>query len=209
MAGIKKAYTNSRLGIVWIDGHADIHSPYTSPSGNIHGMPLAAILNEDNRKFDLGDLDEETKDQWEKLKSIGGIVPKSKPDDLVFIGVRDTEKEENYLIDKYNIPNYTAELLRKKGVNTVVSEIKKKHSDCDVIYISFDVDSMDSKLVSAGTGTPVENGLLENEAKELLKGLMDWDKVVGLEIAEINPLLDDKGNKMAEIVSDILEHALS
>ena len=209
VAGIKHAYPNKRLGIIWIDAHADLHSPYTSPSGNVHGMPLATILNEDNKKFDLGDVKEETKQRWEKLKQVGGISPKVRPEDLIFIGVRDTEKEEDYLIEKLNITNYTPEQLRQKGIEEVISEIKnQKLKDCDIIYVSFDVDSMDCMEVSYGTGTPVENGLWEREVKQILSALIKWDKIVGLEITEINPLLDDKKNKMAETTLEILEFAL-
>jgi arginase len=209
IAGIKRAYPQARLGLIWIDAHADLHSPYTSPSGNVHGMPVAAVLNEDNLKFDPGDVQPETRELWEKLKAVGGIVPKVLPSDVVFIGVRDTEKEEDYLMKKHKMPNYKPEMLRQKGIDNVIAEIKnEKLKDCDIIYVSFDVDSLDSDLVSTGTGTPVKNGLHDYEAKEILHKLMLWDKVVGLEITEINPLLDNKGNKMAETALDILEYAL-
>ncbi len=209
VAGIKSAYPKLRLGIIWIDAHADLHSPYTSPSGNVHGMPLATILNEDNLEFDSGDVNKETKRYWEKLKNVGGVKSKALPEDLVFIGVRDTEKEEDHLIEKYNITNYTPELLRQKGIAKVIEEIKTdKLSNCDIVYVSFDVDSLDCDAVSLGTGTPVENGLFVNEAKEILQQLLSWDKVVSLEITEINPLLDDQKNKMAETALGILEHAL-
>ena len=208
VAGIKNANPKKRIGIIWIDAHADLHSPYTSPSGNIHGMPLAAVLNEDNLKFDPGDVKDETKEQWEKLKRVGGHSPKAKPEDLIFIGVRDTEKEEDYLMETLKIKNYKPDELRDNGLQETLSEIREKLADCDVVYVSFDVDSLDSKTVSSGTGTPVENGLFVNEAKEILKNLMSWDKVIALEITEINPLLDDQKNKMAETALEILEYAM-
>lgn len=127
----------------------------------------------------------------------------------MFIGVRDTEKEEDHLIEEFNIVNYTPPLLRQKGIENVMAEIKnKKLKNCDMVYVSFDVDSLDCREISYGSGTPVENGLSENEAKAILKALMDWEKVVGLEITEINPLLDNKQNKMAETTLEILEFAL-
>jgi arginase len=209
VAGIKKAHPDKRLGIIWIDAHADLHSPYTSPSGNVHGMPIATIIDEDNLKFELDDVDDSTKIHWEKLKNVGGIKPKALPQDIVFIGVRDTEKEEDYLIEKFKIMNYTPEILRKKTVDKVISEIQEGIlADCDIIYVSFDVDSLDSEAVSTGTGTPVENGLMVDEAKQLLGAFMKWDKVVGLEVTEINPLLDNKGNLMAQTALEILEFAL-
>lgn len=208
IAGIKKAHPEKRLGIIWIDAHADLHSPYTSPSGNIHGMPLATVLNEDNRKFDPGDVETATQQQWEVLKKVGGVTPKASPKDLIFIGVRDTEKEEDYLIEQHDITNYDVAKLRKKGVRMVINEIKEKLKDCDMVYISFDVDSLDCDEVSLGTGTPVPNGLSVKEAREILESLLQWDKVISLEVTEINPLLDNKKNKMAETALSILEYAL-
>jgi len=209
VAGIKKAYPNARLGVIWIDAHADLHSPYTTPSGNVHGMPIATMLNEDNLDCQAREVDPETILQWEQLKRVGGIAPKILPEDVVFIGVRDTEHQEDYLIDEYGITNYTPELLRKKGVDRVIEEIKSfRLKDCDIVYVSFDVDSLDCEVVSSGTGTPVENGLYPSEAKALLKAFMNWDKLVSLEVTEINPLLDTK-NIMAETALSILEHALN
>ena len=76
IAGVKMAYPDSRLGVIWIDAHADLHSPYTSPSGNLHGMPLAATLGEDNIENKVNDLDYETIELWERLKNVGNISPK-------------------------------------------------------------------------------------------------------------------------------------
>ncbi len=209
IAGIKKAYPNKRLGIIWIDAHADLHSPYTTPTGNVHGMPLATVINEDNLTFRNGNIKKDTMQKWDRLKNIGNISPKAAPEDIVFIGVRDTEKEEGYLMEHYGIVNYTPNLLRKKGVTNVIDEIKNKILDkCDMIYVTFDVDSLDCDLVSMGTGTPVKNGLLVDEVKQLLKEFITWDKTISLEVTEINPLLDNKGNKMAETTLEILEYAL-
>ena len=207
VAGIKSAFPDKRIGIVWIDAHADLHSPYTSPSGNTHGMPLAAIFNEDNKKFDPGDVKVQTEIEWQKLKSIGVTGPKARPDDLVFIGVRDTEKEEDYLIDKFAIKNYRPAYFREIGVSKMILEIKDKLKHCELVYISFDVDCLDSKMVSQGTGTPVKDGILVHEAKEILKSLMSWEKVCCLEVTEINPLLDQR-NSMAETALGILEYSL-
>ena len=209
VAGIKKAFPDKRLGIIWIDAHADLHSPYTSPSGNIHGMPIATMIAEDNLKFELDDVPKATRKLWNQLKETGGMQPKISPNDIVFVGVQDTEKEEDYLIEKHNILNYTPLELRKKSLKTVISEIQNKVLQaCDMVYISFDVDCLDSDLVSKGTGTPVSNGLRVEEVKTLLKSFLKWDKIVCLELTEINPLLDNKGNKMAQTALEILEYAL-
>ena len=209
VAGIKKAFPDKRLGVIWIDAHADLHSPYTSPSGNIHGMPIATMIAEDNLKFELDDVPKATRKLWNQLKETGGMQPKISPNDIVFVGVQDTEKEEDYLIEKHNIVNYTPLELRKKSLKTVISEIQNKVLQaCDMVYISFDVDCLDSDLVSKGTGIPVSNGLRVEEVKTLLKSFLKWDKIVCLELTEINPLLDNKGNKMAQTALEILEYAL-
>jgi len=205
IAGIKKAYPNKRVGVVWIDAHADIHTPYTTPSGNLHGMPLATALNEDNLDAQINDLNPETFDLWTKLKNTGGIAPKIKVEDIVYISVRDTEKPEEDYLSKHNIKNYSVDEIREKSKEKVALEIRNRLNDCDVIYISFDVDSMDCILVSKGTGTPVENGLSASEANYFMTNFASWDKVKCIEFVEINPCLDNKINKMAETAYDILK----
>src|SRR6476660_1077159 len=103
IAGIKMAKPRSKLGVIWIDAHADLHTPFTTPSGNLHGMSVATAINEDNIECAVHDIEEETKAYWEKLKNIGKISPKVLPEDVVLISARDYEKEEKYVIDKHNI----------------------------------------------------------------------------------------------------------
>ncbi len=208
IAGIKKAYPNKRLGVIWIDAHADIHTPYTTPSGNIHGMPLATALNEDNLEAQINQLDDKTTNLWNQLKQIGDIAPKINVEDIVYISVRDTEQPEDDFIEKHQIKNYSVDEIRAKGQEVVLDEIKTKLSDCDLIYVSFDVDSMDCILVSKGTGTPVEHGLSPTEADFFLTHLAQWNKTACIEFVEINPCLDDKINKMAETAYDILKEVV-
>lgn len=205
IAGIKKQYPNKRLGVIWIDAHADIHTPYTTPSGNIHGMPLATALGTDNLESKVNEPIPETVEFWNKLKNMGGVMPKVLPQDVVFISVRDTEQPEDDFIERNKIKNYSVDEVRTKGLETVSAEVKSKLTDCDIVYISFDVDSMDCILVSKGTGTPVENGLNPEEAKFFLNDFAKWDKVCCVEVVEINPCLDNKINRMAEVAYDILE----
>src|SRR5690606_13880016 len=101
IAGIKTANPDKRLGVIWIDAHADAHSPYTTPSGNMHGMSLAIALNEDNRENKIKDLDPETKFFWKSVKKIGIPGPKLDPNDLVYIVVRSYEQPEDFLMKKY------------------------------------------------------------------------------------------------------------
>ncbi len=203
IAGIKKQFPEKRIGVVWIDAHGDIHSPYTTPSGNMHGMPVATALAEDNKENQRNTLSDEETEIWDRLKNIHGICPKILPEDLVYIAVRDIEKEEVDLINRLNICSHSVSDVRNKGALNIVEEIKSKFVDYDFIYISFDVDSMDPEFTSHGTGTPVENGLKPDEALQIMDALLKTDKVICLEFVEINPCLDEKKNKMAEVAFEL------
>ena len=207
IAGIKLAKPNSRLGIIWIDAHADLHTPYTTPSGNMHGMPLSASIGEDNEESKVHDPDEKTKKQWEQLKTLGKISPKVLPEDVVFISLRDYEKEEKHLIEKYEMKVITTAELRRKGPENVVRAALRYLTECTDIYVSFDVDCLDSSITK-GTGTPVSNGLKEREAEDLVSKFMQNRKICCFEITEVNPTLD-KENLMAEIAFNILQRSVN
>ena len=207
IAGIKAAKPDSKIGVIWFDAHADLHTPYTTPSGNMHGMPLATAIGEDNMKFAVHELNDETKQQWEYLKNIGNINPKILAEDIVFIALRDYEKEERGLIEKYGMKVITTNEVRRKGPENIVRAVNRYLSDCTDIYISFDVDSLDSSI-SKGTGTPVGNGLKEREAEDLISKFMQNRKVCCFEITEVNPTLD-KENLMAEIAFNILQRSVN
>lgn len=207
IAGIKMAKPKSKLGVIWIDAHADLHTPYTTPSGNMHGMPMAASINENNEECAVHELDDETVKQWNYLKNIGKIAPKVLPEDVVFISLRDYEKEERHLIEKYDMKVITSKEVRNKGAENVVRAAIRYLSDCTDIYISFDVDSLDSSI-SKGTGTPVSNGLREREVEDLISKFMQNRKICCFEITEVNPTLD-KENLMAEIAFNILQRSVN
>ncbi len=207
IAGIKTAKPKSKLGVIWIDAHADLHTPYTTPSGNIHGMPMAASIGEDNLEMSVHDLDEKTHKQWEHLKHIGKICPKVLPEDVVFISLRDFEKEEKHLIEKHGMKVITTAEVRRNGAENVCRKVLRYLSDCTDIYVSFDVDSLDSSI-SRGTGTPVSNGLREREAEDLISKFMQNRKICCFEITEVNPTLD-KENLMAEIAFNILQRSVN
>lgn len=203
ICGIKQTFAEKRLGVIWIDAHADLHTPYTTPSGNMHGMPLAMVSNMDNKECQVNHPKGETVEMWEELKRVGGEGAKINLSDVVFISVRDFEQPEKFLMEKYKITNFNTQQVRSEGVATVASKVLELLRDCDLIYISFDVDSMDSKF-SVGTGTPVPNGLTVEEAKELNTTLIKDPRVIAWEMVEVNPTLDTQ-NKMAENAFEILE----
>lgn len=200
IAGIKNSFPDKRIGVIWVDAHADLHTPYTTPSGNLHGMPLAIAIGTDNLDCQRNDVDEETANMWSQLKSTSVSA-----NDLVYIAVRDTEYEEEYIINELGIKNYSVAEVRGSGVKKILSQIEDQLADCDFIFLSFDVDSMDPILASYGTGTPVANGLSPAEAKEILRGCLSFSKTIAFELVEVNPCLDEKQNKMAEIAFEILE----
>ena len=203
ISGLKMAHPDKKIGVIWIDAHGDLHTPYTTPSGNIHGMPVSITLGEDNLPSQINEPSTEIVEYWDKLKNIGGISPKVSHSDVVFVGVRDTEKPEDDLMARKNIKNYKVDEVRQKGIQTIYNEITERLAECDYIYVSFDVDSMDCEVVSRGTGTPVENGLFPEEAKELLNLLAKNEKTICMEVVEVNPCLDNKVNKMAETAWDL------
>ncbi len=207
LAGIRMAHPERRLGVIWIDAHADMHTPYTTPSGNMHGMPLAAALGVDNVENAVHQPDKSTLEIWTKLKHLGGKTPRILPSDLVFIALRDYEKEEEDLLKRLNIRVIPVSEVRKKGVENIVRQTLLHLSACDDIYVSFDVDSLDS-AISRGTGTPVSNGLREREAEDMMASLMQNHKICCFEVTEVNPTLD-KENLMAEIAFSILQRSVN
>src|SRR5687767_11838536 len=137
IAGIKLAKPHSKLGVIWIDAHADLHTPYTTPTGNMHGMPIAVSVGEDNEESKVHELDEKTIKAWQQLKEFGKIHPKILPEDIVLISLRDFEKEEKFLIDKYNIKIISTSEVRRKGPESIVKAVLRYLSDCTDIYVSF------------------------------------------------------------------------
>jgi arginase len=203
ISGIKKAHPKKRLGVIWIDAHADFHTPYTTPSGNMHGMTLAMACDFDNLECKVNDPRGETLEYWEQIMNVGIGGAKIYPEDIVFVSVRDMEKPENYLVNKYGIGFIETEEVKKAGPEASALKALKMLDHCDLIYVSFDVDSLDSRI-STGTGTPVPNGLTVEEAKVFNVTLGRSEKVCCWEVAEVNPTLDTE-NRMAESAFEIME----
>jgi arginase len=207
IAGIKKAKPESRLGIIWVDAHADLHSPFTSHSGNMHGMTLAAALGMDNLACLFRYPDKMTLDFWDCFKHVGGVSEKIRPSDIVYVTLRDLEEQESQLIDKFGIRNFTTKELRamkEKVLGTLILEYLK---DCTDIYLSFDTDSLDGSI-SKGTGLPVDNGIMPKEAEELIGIILQDPKVICFEITELNPRFDFN-HATTTMVYHLLEKALS
>ena len=201
VSGTKMAFPDQRLGVVWIDAHADLHSPWTTPSGNVHGMPLALLMQIEKKGKNRPRV--YTMDTWDRLRKIGVSGPKLLPSDLVFIALRDYEPEEEAIIKEHGIKVITVDDLRKHGTDAAVKETLAHLTGCQRLHISFDVDSLDLSI-SVGMGTPVSNGLNLEEARALLSGFCADPKTATLDVVEINPALNT-GNAMAEATLSILE----
>ncbi len=208
MAGLKLAYPNETIGVVYIDAHADFHTPFTSPSGNIHGMPLAIATDIDNKEMQINNPNDEEIKYWNKLKAMSGkraINPK----DIVFCSLRDYQEAEKHLLKKYGIKNYTTAMITYAGIKKVVEDIFDDLAHCDHIYVSFDVDSIDP-LYIPGTGTPSHGGLSFEQALQLNIELIKNPKVCCWESAEINPILDKQNisGKCSFIILDQVTKSL-
>ncbi len=174
-----------RTGVVWIDAHADFNTPATSPSGNIHGMPLAALLG-------LGDP---------QLTEIAGPAPKVRPEDVVLIGVRSVDPGERELLRQSGVAVYTMKEVDKMGMPTVAANAIAQMQGLERVHVSFDADVLDPS-VAPGVGTPVAGGLSYREAHLLMELLADAGIVTSLDLVEVNPILDEK-NRTAAIVVEL------
>ena len=168
-------------------------------------MALNTALNEDNVEFQINDLDDDTISLWEQIKSLKNNqnLQVFAPQNIVFIGIRSYEEQEIELTKKLGIQVITAEEVHKNGIDAALQKAKEKLSNAAQIYVSFDVDSLDPSI-SVGTGTPVENGLTNDQARSLLHQLYNWDKCKALEITEINPTLEDN-NAMAMAICSLIQ----
>jgi len=190
MHGLKMSHPNDEIGVVYIDAHADIHSIYTSQSGNMHGMPLSIVTALDNKEAQINQPNEDELKIWEEFKTYTGNEPSIKAENIIFCGLRDYESAEEELINRHGIKKFNAKDITYLGVKAVVEQIFEKLEHCKYVYVSFDVDSIDP-IYLPGTGTPSEDGLSFEQALQLNMQLLKNEKVCCWEIAEINPMYDE------------------
>jgi arginase len=177
---------HKRPGIIWIDAHGDMNTESTTPSGNIHGMPLAASLG-------LGAIE---------LTSVGGDFRKVDPKDVVLIAIRDLDDGERENIRKLGVNIFTMEQIDKYGMAVVMDKALRKLSKVDFLHVSLDLDAVDPS-VAPGVGTPVKGGLDYREAHLIMETLFEHGKVNSLEVVEVNPILDSR-NQSAEFASELI-----
>ena len=180
-----------RLGVIWIDAHADMNTYETTPSGNIHGMPLAAVLGEGARE----------------LTTIGGDFRKVDPHNAALIGVRNIDKAEKEIVKRTGIAHYTMSDIDKYGAHRIIGRLLKDMKEkVDLLHVSFDIDSVDPS-VAAGVGTPSPGGLSYREAHLIMETIADCECMSSLEVTEVNPIFDIK-NESAEFAAEVVASAL-
>ncbi|KEZ47675.1 MULTISPECIES: arginase [Metabacillus] len=180
LAGVSKHYEN--LGVIWYDAHGDLNTGETSPSGNIHGMPLAVSIG-------IGD---------EALTRIGGYTPKVKPENIVIIGARSLDQGEKELIKEKGIKVYTMHEIDRLGMTKVMEEtIEYLKERTDGVHLSLDLDGLDPHD-APGVGTPVIGGISYRESHLAMEMLAESEIITSAEFVEVNPILDEK-NKTATV----------
>lgn len=187
VSGLAQCVPIDEIGLIWIDAHFDLHSPYTTPSGNSHGMTVNALINNDNKCQSIRTLDPQTIQLWDRIKLIKGNmgIP---TENLVFVDVRDFESQESHLVHENEIAWIQPAEIAEKGIENCIDQIFNTLSHCKYLYVSFDVDSLNTDIAIA-TGTPVEGGLRLDQAQKLMDALMSDERTQCMEITEFNPAL--------------------
>ncbi|HZG10931.1 MAG TPA: arginase [Kurthia gibsonii] len=175
LAGLAQHYKN--LGVIWYDAHADMNTAETSPSGNIHGMPLAVAMG-------LG---------HEKLTHIGGEQPKIDPKNLVIIGARSVDEGERELIKEKGIKVYSMHEIDRLGMAAVMEDALAylRSREIDGLHLSLDLDGLDP-MYTPGVGTPVLGGITYRESHLAMEMLQESNLLTSAEFVEVNPVLDTK-----------------
>ena len=185
------AAQGKHLGVIWVDAHGDLHTPATSSSGNVHGMPLAALLGHGDKA----------------MAGIAGAEPALRASDVALVGLRDLDKPERTHIKQWGLAAYTMRALDERGVRAVIEEaIAVATRDTAGLWISFDMDVIEPDE-APGVGTAVPGGMTYREAHLAMEMFADTGKVVGIDMVEVNPVLDER-NRTAEIACELILSAL-
>jgi arginase len=179
-----------KIGLLWVDAHGDINTPETSPSGNIHGMPLAALLG-----FGASEL-----------TGVAGPSPKVDPANVALVGIRSLDAGEKKRLNESGVQVHTMSEIDRHGVEIVMKKALARVTDgTDYVHVSFDLDAVDP-TVAPGVGTPVKGGLDYREAHLVMEVIADHGVMTSLEIVEVNPILDH-GNASAAFAVELVQSA--
>ncbi|AFI05957.1 arginase [Helicobacter cetorum] len=203
----RSVHKDKKIGILYLDAHADIHTAYDSDSGHIHGMPLGMVLNRVHSGFNSMNKSEEK--AWQELCALGlekgGL--EINPKNIVYFGVRSTEQSERDVIEELQIPLFSVNDI-KENMQEVVQKAKELLKEVDIIYLSLDVDIMDGKLFTS-TGVRENGGLSFQELRQFLSLLLETfkDKLGALEVTEYNPLVGakDEEEQVLEILRLVID----
>jgi arginase len=193
VAGVGSVYhqRGESIGVIWIDAHADMNTPESSPSGNVHGMPLACCIG----------------DGPEELTHILDYAPKVDPRNTVLIGIRDVDQREGDHIRASGVTAFTMRDVDERGLRTVMTEaIRIAGGGTHGIHLSLDMDSVDPDE-APGVGTPVRGGMTYREAHLAMEILSDSDRMVSIEVVEVNPVLDSR-NRTALLAVELIMSAM-
>lgn len=164
-----------QIGYLWLDAHGDMNTPESSPSGNVHGMPLAAVMG-------YGATE---------LVDLLGFKPKVEPQNIVLVGVRDLDAQEKKLMKKSGVRVYTMRDIDERGMREVMADaLKYAMDDTDGVAVSLDMDFVDPSD-APGVGTPVRGGVTYREAHLAMEMIADTEAMVSMEVVEINPIIDE------------------
>jgi len=189
VSGMSEAFRrgNRRLGLMWFDAHADMNTPEISPSGNVHGMPMASILGYGPRA----------------LTHIYDFSPKIQPDRVVMIGIREVDKDERELVKKSGVRVFTMKEIDKRGIGSVMDEaLSIVTANTDGFSVTLDADFLDP-FDTPGVATPVRGGADYREAHLAMEMVADTRMMASFEITEINPILDVH-NKTANVGMELV-----
>lgn len=179
------------VGLLWVDAHGDMNTPSSSGSGNVHGMPLAALLGPEPAE----------------LSRIGGFSPKVRPEHTVLIGIRNLDEREKEIVRASRAHVFTMKDIDRSGIASIVEEaLTLAGKDTGGIHLSFDLDVCDP-AIAPGVGTPVKGGLDYREAHTLMEIVADSGLLRALDLVEVNPILDDR-NTTATLACELAASAL-
>lgn len=179
------------IGLIWVDAHADLNTPETTPSGNIHGMSLAVLLGRGHPR----------------LTGIAGGAPAVRPENVAVLGVRELDPGERRLIRELGLRVFTMSEIDERGIGPCVEEaLARVNTGTDGFHLSFDLDSLDPRE-APGVGTPVQGGLTYREAHLVCEKAAGSGRMLGLEVVELNPVLDDR-NHTAHLAVGLIASAL-
>jgi arginase len=182
--------TNRPLGVIWVDAHGDMNTPHTTTSGNVHGMPLAALLGQDPQE----------------LATIGR-APAVRPEHTVLVGIRNLDEEEKAQIRAAGVHVFTMKDIDRAGIATVAERaIELASAGTGGIHVSFDLDVCDP-AIAPGVGTPVKGGFNYRESHMIMELVADSQRLVALDLVEVNPTLDIR-NATAEFATELALSAL-